>query len=278
VALNDAALWTETTGRGDAAVVLCHGGPGLSDNLAPVASMIGESVVVHRYDQRGGGRSSGAGPFTVARFVEDLEALRLHWKHRSWIVAGHSWGGWLSLMYAVKHPTRVSAIAAIGMPPPPSDEWKESYLRARDSRLNADERDFVEDVRRRRRAGEWISEDDERRWAHLSWRTDFADFDAMRDFSRDPLYAYPPNHEVNRALGADMDALAASHDLLADLASIHVPALFIHGEGDPRPAPTSVVAAIPEARLVRIAGAGHLPWLERPADVSNALREFLRSV
>ena len=61
VAVRGATLWTVTTGQGSDAVVLCHGGPGLSDNLEPVASMI-----------------------------EDLEALRAHWHHDSWIVGGHS--------------------------------------------------------------------------------------------------------------------------------------------------------------------------------------------
>ena len=38
-ALPGAEIWTDTTGTRDTAVVLCHGGPGLSDNLAPVAAI-----------------------------------------------------------------------------------------------------------------------------------------------------------------------------------------------------------------------------------------------
>ena len=34
-----AALWTASEGAGPP-LVLCHGGPGLSDNLAPVAAMV----------------------------------------------------------------------------------------------------------------------------------------------------------------------------------------------------------------------------------------------
>jgi proline iminopeptidase len=93
VAVDDAELWTETTGQGERTVVLCHGGPGLSDILGPVASMIDDLAVVHRYDQRAGGRSTGRRPFTVDRFVEDLEALRQYWAHPAWVVGGHSWGG-----------------------------------------------------------------------------------------------------------------------------------------------------------------------------------------
>jgi proline iminopeptidase len=198
VTLGDAVLWTDTTGRGSTAVVLCHGGPGLSDNLSPVASMIDDMAVVHRYDQRGGGRSTGEGPFTVAGFVEDLESLRDHWQHESWVIGGHSWGGWLSLMYALRHPDRVSAIIGIGVPPPPSDGWRPSYMRTRDSRLTSDEVGFFEEIRRRRHAGESISEDDERHWAHLNWRTDFADSETVPDFSREPLFLFPANYGSTR--------------------------------------------------------------------------------
>ena len=276
VALETAQIWTDTTGNGDTAVVLCHGGPGLSDNLAPVASMIEDIAVVHRYDQRGGGRSTGDGQFTVSQFVEDLESLRVHWGHASWIVGGHSWGGWLSLMYALEHPARVSAIITIGMPPPPSEGWKASYQHARDSRLTTDEREFFEDIRRRRRTGAPIAEDEEQRWVRLNWRTDFADSSAVPDFSREPLFGFPANYEVNRALVADMETFAATHDLLAELTSIEVAALIVHGNGDPRPAPISAAGALPNARLVRIAGAGHLPWLEQPTEVAQTLRGFVR--
>jgi proline iminopeptidase len=240
--------------------------------------MIEDLAVVHRYDQRSGGRSTGDGPFTVAQFVEDLDGLRGHWNHGSWIVGGHSWGGWLALMYAMTHPSRVAAIVGIGMPPPPSEGWRDAYLRARDSRLTADEREFFEEIRRRRHAGEVISDDEERTWVHLNWQTEFASSQAVPDFDREPLFAFPANYEVNRALGADMDEFAATHDLLSELASVEAPALFVYGDEDPRPAPTSVVATLPSARLVRIAGAGHLPWLEKPTEVSEALREFLQPI
>lgn len=54
--------------------MLCHGGPGLWDYLAPLAALLDDSVRVVRYDQRGCGRSSGAdGPFTVEQFVALLD-------------------------------------------------------------------------------------------------------------------------------------------------------------------------------------------------------------
>ena len=100
-----ATLWTVSGGAGLPAV-LCHGGPGLSANLGPVAAMVEGLALVHCYDQRGSGRSRSSGPFDVASFVADLEALRRHWGHDRWLVGGHSWGANLALFYALRHPDR----------------------------------------------------------------------------------------------------------------------------------------------------------------------------
>jgi len=71
--------------------------------MAPVAEMVEDLALVHRYDQRGSGRSRSDGPFDVASFVADLEALRRHWRHDRWLVGGHSWGANLALFYALAH-------------------------------------------------------------------------------------------------------------------------------------------------------------------------------
>jgi proline iminopeptidase len=240
--------------------------------------MLEDIATVHRYDQRGGGRSTGDPPFTVAQFVEDLDALREHWGHAAWVVGGHSWGAWLCLMYAMAHGSRLTAIIGLDMPPPANEGWRDSYQRVRDSRLSSSEQTFIEEIRQRRRSGEPISAEEERQWVHLNWRTDFAQPGATPDFDREPLFAFPANYAVNRALVEEMDGFAATRDVAASLGLIRAPAMFIHGTGDPRPAPESVIAALPNAYLRTVDDAGHLPWFEQPAIVADVLREFLRSV
>ncbi len=104
-----AVLWTVSQGAG-LPVVLCHGGPGLSDNLEPLAFMIDDLARVHRYDQRGSGRSHGDGGFDVDTFIADLDALRTHWGHPKWVLGGHSWGANLALFYALAHPEHTLAV------------------------------------------------------------------------------------------------------------------------------------------------------------------------
>ena len=127
VTANGVSLWTATQGLGPPAV-LCHGGPGIYDYLEPVAAMIDDLATIHRYDQRGCGRSQDTPPNDIATFVADLDALRAHWGYGSWTVIGHSWGAELALMYAIRHPDRVSRLAYIsgtGIDP----AWHAQYRR-----------------------------------------------------------------------------------------------------------------------------------------------------
>jgi proline iminopeptidase len=73
--------WTTGTPSALPPVVLLHGGPGLWDNLEPVARMLAPLTVVHRFDQRGCGGSDPSAEHTLARYVADVEALRRHWGH-----------------------------------------------------------------------------------------------------------------------------------------------------------------------------------------------------
>ncbi|HEY7907477.1 MAG TPA: alpha/beta fold hydrolase, partial [Thermomicrobiales bacterium] len=102
VEVRNATLWTAHQGSGPP-LVFCQGGPGLWDYLAPVAAMVDDLVTVYRYDQRACGRSSGGPPHDVATAIADLEALRAHWGLTEWIVAGHSWGASLALLYCLAH-------------------------------------------------------------------------------------------------------------------------------------------------------------------------------
>jgi len=69
-------------------------------------------------------------------------------------------------------------------------------------------------------------------------------------------------------------------DSTPDLPQLNVPTLVIHGEEDqliPHAEATAMAAAIPEAELMIIPGAGHMPNLEKPEIFNDAVRDFLES-
>jgi pimeloyl-ACP methyl ester carboxylesterase len=77
---------------------------------------------------------------------------------------------------------------------------------------------------------------------------------------------------------AQVRALLARPDASAVLEQIHCPALLLTGREDGWSGPTQHVAMsakIPGSRLVIVPDCGHMSMLERPAEVSAALRTWL---
>ncbi len=64
-------LWTATQGSG-VLLLLCNGGPGCCDYLAPVVSMLDDLAYVVRFEARGCGRSEAAPTYDVEGAVGDL--------------------------------------------------------------------------------------------------------------------------------------------------------------------------------------------------------------
>jgi proline iminopeptidase len=185
-----ASLWTQTSGQGWP-LVLCHGGPGMSDNLEPLAQMLNDLVTVHRFDQRAGGRSTGVGEAqTVAGSVADLEALRAHWGHRRWLVGGHSWGATLALCYTLAHPGRVTALLDLSGPGPKETATTYDRVRAaaRLARLTDTERVQLL-AAEHRLAEDGADQDAAASIARLLWLTDFADRSRAPDLTAEPLFA-----------------------------------------------------------------------------------------
>jgi proline iminopeptidase len=273
VPANGAALWTATRGAGRPILVV-HGGPGLCDYLEPVADMLDDIATVHRYDQRGCGRSPEVEPIDIESLVADIDALRLAWGHEQWALVGHSWGAALALLYAFAHPehvTKLAYVSGVGI----TEEWKAEFRRNRAARLTESERARWEEL-----AVHLASDDGdpalEAEFSELQMKPDFVDPSRFLDVPR-PFFAYPPNRRVNAQLNADWTRLVDSGVLPEKARTLEVPTLVLHGDGDPRPSwPARELAGlIPGARFVLLDAVGHEPFWERPEPLREHLRGFL---
>jgi pimeloyl-ACP methyl ester carboxylesterase len=71
--------------------------------------------------------------------------------------------------------------------------------------------------------------------------------------------------------------IGADVDLRPEVPHIDLPTLVIHGDADPLvPVKTSqwLADTLPDAELVLVPGAGHVPIMTRPHDVANAINRF----
>jgi proline iminopeptidase len=270
---NGASLWSATRGQGDP-VLLVHGGPGICDYLAPLADMLDDMVTVHRYEQRGCGRSPEVEPIDIETLVADIEALRVGWGHQRWALVGHSWGAALALLYAFEHPERVTKLAyisGVGI----TEAWHAEYRRNRAERLTEQEFTRWGELGRRLASGE-TDPVLEAELAEYQMKPDFADPSVFLKMPR-PFFAYPPNRRVNARLNADWTQLVDSGALRDRAKGLRVPTLVVHGAGDPRPAwPARELAdLIPNSRFVLLEDVGHEPFWERPEPLRERLRAFL---
>lgn len=98
--------------------VVLHGGPGGSLARAALASFdLGRHDVI-LFDQRGCGQSTPLASLhanTTQDLIGDIEAIRQHFGFKAWMVAGGSWGSFLSLAYAQAHPENVLALRVHGI-------------------------------------------------------------------------------------------------------------------------------------------------------------------
>ena len=98
--------------------IVVHGGPGSGCGPGMRRYFDPARYRIVLFDQRGCGRSTpDAGDLatdlstnTTAHLLADMELLRAHLGIERWLVWGGSWGAVLGLVYAERHPERVSEI------------------------------------------------------------------------------------------------------------------------------------------------------------------------
>ena len=261
-------LWTATTGSAtDApAVVILHGGPGLWDDYADLAEMLGDLTVVHRFDQRGCGRSDPSDVQSLARSARDIDELRAYFGHERIIVIGHSFGATLAMTYAATYGDHVAGVVyldGVGI-----GDWRTAYHAEQARRMTPEQSARLEELSGRQRTPA-----EETEFRALSWFTDHAD----RERAMEWAYAsasvdLPINFAANRALGAT--GRLTTDELTAQAAAIRAPVTFVHGAGDPRPAwaVRDLADHVPNHTFHLIPDAGHSPWLEQPELVREVLR------
>jgi pimeloyl-ACP methyl ester carboxylesterase len=242
----------EQAGAGEAAV-LVHGTPldlRCWDALVPTLS---ESMRVIRYDVRGHGTAARcAVPGSYDVLADDvgsvLDRLELERAH----LVGHSLGGQIVQLFAVRAPERVSSLTVLCARARPFQAFAAAASSIRASGV------------------EPLVEQTLARWFQAAALTP----DAPAAQAAAVAYVRERLHEIDPSSYAAALDLIASFDLLERLRELEAPARFIAAERDtvsgPRELELSAEAA-PQGELVSFAHAGHLLPLEHPLALARML-------
>jgi pimeloyl-ACP methyl ester carboxylesterase len=260
VASGSARLVGEVEGRGGT-VVLVHAGIADSRMWTPFAGLLAEDRRVVRYDLRGYGRSElPAGPFS---HVDDLSAVIAATSDGPVHLIGASMGGRVALDLALERPGVVRSLVLLGTvvsgfdadaPDPPL--WEQVVAADR-----ADDLDALADAETRM----WLADPD-------GTRLPAALLDLVRDMDRIAL------RNERSGIATERPAEPPAVDRLN---ALERPVLVIDGEldiADIGLAADLLADRLPRVERVRLAGAAHLPALERPDGVATLVRDFLTRV
>jgi proline iminopeptidase len=113
-------VWTKKMGSGPIKVLLLHGGPGFTHQyLEAMESFLPEAgIEMYYYDQLGCGNSdipTDTALWNTPRFVEEVEAVRQGLGLDDFVLYGQSWGGMLSIEYALKYQQHLRGLVISNM-------------------------------------------------------------------------------------------------------------------------------------------------------------------
>ncbi|MXN64672.1 3-oxoadipate enol-lactonase [Stappia sp. GBMRC 2046] len=209
---------------------------------------------VVRYDTAGHGLSDEGPDMGIEDHARDLLAVLDFAGAEKAYVVGLSVGGMIAQALAADHPERVAAVCLSNTAPKigTQDLWQTRIDGIRNNGLEslADgimERWFSLDFRSR-------GSEEVKIWRNMLVRT--------------PAGGY-----------ADTCAAIRDADLTAKARTIHAPALCLGGSEDGATPPDLVqacAATIPNGRYVEIEGVGHLPCVEAPEKVAEAIVPFFK--
>lgn len=237
-----------------------HSVPTSSDDWLACLEQTGGVAV----DLLGFGRSSKAGNlrYTLPAYADFLETFLRATDTTSLALVGHGWGAAIALVFAQRHPERIESMVLID-PVPLFDGFQWPPI-----------------VRHWRRWGEGeLIMGSVNRWLlGRTLRAGSASPEAWSDERIATVYEQF-DQGTQRAIlrlhrSLDPPGLAAAG---ADLGELWAPALVLWGDEDPwldARFGDEYVRRLPRARLERVGGAGHWPWLDQP-DVLARVTAFV---
>ncbi len=267
-------LYFQKLGNGPNAVIIPN-----SVHMFESFRHLAASRTIIFFDLRNRGRSESISDASklargIHNDVDDLEAVRRHFQIDQVDLIGHSYIGLLVILYALKYPDHIHRIVQIGAAQPNAMTQYPPHLTGADATLA----DFVNKLTQRRKS---IEPADAVEGCRNFWGmvrvlmvADPADANKIHWTPCD----YP--NEINFMKYWTENLMPSIHALRFDeeISKVKAPVLTIHGRRDRQGAYGGArewAMILPDARLVTVDNAAHVPWIESPERVFGAIETFL---
>lgn len=270
-------FYYEAGDPGTETVLLLHGLGDEADSWRHVLAPLAARYHVLAPDLPGFGRSAKpARSYTTQFFLEAVQGLLAERRIERLTVAGSSLGAVLAQELALQKPDRVASLVLLD---------GSLYLRSRPLQL-------MQVLMLVPGVGEWLygrlRDDAEAAYATLA--PYYADLEGLpgadRAFLRERVQARVADRAQQRAYLSALRRLVVAgvrrqRTIAGELAGLKVPALVVWGAKDalmPVENGHALAETLPEAQLVVVEEAGHLPHQEEPEVVVEAIRAHLAAV
>ena len=250
VNVNGIQLAYERRGKGTP-LVLLHGFPldhHLWDEVVP---LLEDTFDIILPDLRGFGESTTVdSPYSMDDYASDIAGLLDQLGIQKAAIVGHSMGGYAALAFARMYPERVSGLGLVSSQVlADAPERKEGrYKSAADVEANG-----IESV-------------------VATMTPKFTADEELQSYARASMEGQGPAAYI----GA-LKAMAERADSTSLLSSLNFPVVVVHGDADaliPIDRAREVKEALPQAHLVEISGAGHMPMMEAKEKTAEALKHL----
>lgn len=233
-------------------MIFIHGYPLNRTTWKPLIPYMQKTVRMILVDLRGLGESPVVdGVYSMSAMAEDIHSLMDRLGIARACVVGHSMGGYVSMAFARAFPERLSGLGLVATHArSDSPEGRVARLKQADEVLQNGVAVVADAMPPR-----------------LSAST------KIQALMREVILSAD-----RRAVYGCLKGMAVREEALAWLPDVHVPSVIIAGINDaivPLDAAKQMAAALPQGSLLELPGTGHMPMMENPQAVAQALNHLV---
>ncbi|MBA7564023.1 hypothetical protein ES708_05685 [subsurface metagenome] len=236
-------------------LVLVHGGPGAAGTMHQLAPDLSRHTGVLEAFQT---------EASIQGQLAELYSQIIEHAYPPVILLGHSWGAWLSLMFAGRHPDLVRKLILVASAPF-EDRFVPGIMETRMNRLDNKEKNRLSYLLKKIiLPGNDRKNAIFREIARILKKAD--SFAPSEDYNEHVQLDY----SIYRSVWPEAEHMRRSGDLLYMAGKVRCPVLAIHGDHDPHPGDgvrIPLEERIRDFRFVLLEKCGHEPWTEKYARI-----------